>query len=114
MGRWIPAGLVAASFVLLAVAAHAQYGAVSLESRKQCLSDKELETIKYIKSLTRLTTEKDPAVPFNPDYFLGTWKQSWINSEVPWSSAGLNESTVSFKYIENCFYEGHISANGPD
>jgi hypothetical protein len=95
-------------------AAEAQYGAVKLEVRNHCLSDKDLDIIRSLKSLKRSTTNEDPVMPFNPDYFVGTWKQDWFNSEVPWSSAGQNTATATFKYVDNCYYEGQIKATGPD
>src|SRR5262245_1186300 len=76
----------------------AQYGANVVEVRKQCLSDKDLDIIRQLKSLKRFTTNDDPVMPFNPDfYFTGTWTQNWVNSEVPWSTAGPNEGKVAFK-----------------
>src|SRR5579872_5177228 len=108
-------GVMAAIFAaLVLMATPAQYGANNVEIRKQCLSDDALNIIRTIKSLKRATTLNDPDLPFNPDYFLGTWKMDWINSEVPWSSAGSNTGTATFKYLENCNYEGEIDAMGPD
>jgi hypothetical protein len=114
MQKSIAAVAVIAAFLSVAAPAHAQYGAVKLDVRKQCLSDKDLDTIRLLKSLKRFTTNDDPVMPFNPDYFIGTWKQEWFNSEVPWSSAGENVGTATFKHVESCYYEGQIKATGPD
>jgi hypothetical protein len=120
MKKWIPTcGLAAMATVLMALLwmptpAAAQYGANTISLRTQCLSDDDLNVIRTIKSLKRATKVGDPDLPFNPDYLLGTWHMDWINSEVPWSSAGENTGTATFKYIENCNYEGAIDATGPD
>ena len=113
MKKWTMAFAVVTAALLVAPAL-AQYGANKVEVRKQCLSDDDLQIIKTIKSLKRATNLTDPDLPFNPDYFIGTWHMSWINSEVPWSSAGQNEGTATFKYIENCIYQGQIDSTGPD
>jgi hypothetical protein len=107
-------GAIVAAVLLSAAPARAQYGANKVELRTQCLSDEQLNIIKTIKSLKRATNFEDPDLPFNPDYLLGTWQMDWINSEVPWSSAGSNTGTATFKYIENCNYEGLIDATGSD
>ncbi len=114
MQKWLAAGAVMAGLLLVATPVRAQYGASKVEVRTQCLSDKDMDSIRFLQSLTRSTTKDDPVMPFNPDYFVGTWSQNWVNSEVPWSSAGQNEGTATFKYIENCQYEGDIEATGPD
>src|SRR5262245_17828720 len=107
MKKWIPAfALVAGVVFMAAPAIVAQYGANKIEVRKQCLSDDDLNIIRTIRSLKRATNLQDPDLPFNPDYFVGTWNFNWINSEVPWSAAGPNDGTVTFKYVENCYYEG--------
>jgi hypothetical protein len=53
MQKWIAAYVVTAALLLATIPARAQYGAVKLETRKQCLSDKDLDTIRLLKSLKR-------------------------------------------------------------
>ena len=107
-------GVVLGLTALASKTASAQYGANTVVTRKQCLADKDLDIIRQIKSLKRFTTNDDPVMPFNPDFFLGVWTQHWVNSEVPWSSAGPNDGTVTFKYVENCYYQGQVKSVGPD
>jgi hypothetical protein len=108
------ASLPAVSLIAAPLPPQPQYGANTIAIRKQCLSDDALDIIRSIRSLKRKTSLEDPDLPFNPDYLVGTWHLDWINSEVPWSSAGPNTGTITFKYVENCNYEGLMDATGPD
>ena len=63
MQKWLAAGAVMAGLLLVATPVRAQYGASKVEVRTQCLSDKDMETIRFLKSLKRLTTKDDPVMP---------------------------------------------------
>ena len=97
-----------------AIPARAQYtsGALQTEIRNQCLTQEELDRMKALKALKRASTFEE--VPtFNPDYLLGTWKLNWVASDAPWGAGGENTGTVTFKYVENCYYEGLLQGTGP-
>ncbi len=57
------------------------------------------------------TAAESPSV--NPDALLGTWKLSFLAADAPWSEGGEVTGTVTFKYIENCYYEGQLQAAKP-
>jgi hypothetical protein len=38
---------------------------------------------------------------------------SFLAADTPWSPGGEVTGTVTFKYIENCYYEGQLQADGP-
>ena len=88
-------------------------GATPVQVRSQCLSQVEIDRMKALAQLKRATTAEE--IPtFNPDSLVGTWKLSLLAADAPWSSGGQVTGTVTFKYVENCYYEGELNADGPD
>ena len=81
--------------------------------KTQCLSDTDLELITKLKALTRPTRVDDPAPPFNPDYFVGTWAMEWDAPESPLAPEGMHSGTLTFKHVDGCYYEGELAGKGP-
>ncbi len=114
MTKWIPTSVVMVGVLFFPAPASPQYGALRPQTRQQCLGDNDLDTIRQLKALKRVTTSNDPVMPFNPDYFVGTWQQEMLASETPWTAAGAEKATVTFKYVNNCYYEGQVQGTGAD
>ena len=95
-------------------AAQVDPGELALVSPNQCLPDEQLKIIDELRALNRPTTRQDPAWPFNPDYFIGTWDFEWDVPETPVSSGGRITGSYTIQRIEGCFYEGTLEADGPD
>jgi hypothetical protein len=114
MARWISRVVVFAVVLVSALPARAQYtaGAMPVQVRSQCLSQAEIDRMKGLEKLKRATTA-DESPTFNPDSLLGSWKLSFLAADAPWSPGGEVTGTVTFKYIENCYYEGDLQAAGP-
>jgi hypothetical protein len=108
--------LVVAVFLGSALPAGAQYtaGATPVQVRNQCLSQAELDRMKELEKLKRASrAEESPT--FNPDVLVGTWNIKYLAPEVPWAPTGGDVTgRVTFKYVENCYYEGNLEASGPD
>ena len=114
MRKRIPTSVVMVGVLFVAAPASPQYGALQPKIRQLCLSDHDLDTIRQLKALKRATTNDDPVMPFNPDYFVGSWQQEMLASETPWAAAGPEKATVTFKYVNNCYYEGQVQGTGAD
>ena len=114
MAKWISSVVAFAVVLGAALPAWAQYtsGATPVQVRSQCLSQAEIDRMNALKTLTRATTAAESPT-FNPDALLGTWKLSFLAADAPWSEGGEITGTVTFKYIENCYYEGQLQASGP-
>lgn len=110
--RWVTTCAIVAAVLLFASPAWAQYGALKGEIRKQCLSDEDLKQIAIFKAKVQ-SSPQDPVVPFNPDYFVGSWDIEGDAPDAPWSEAGTTTGTVIFKYVENCLYEGQLQGIDP-
>jgi hypothetical protein len=110
--RLVCAFMIAMAFRSAGVLAqHA--GAPNGSPRKTCLSDQDLELIVKLKALTRPTTERDPAPPFNPEYFVGMWSMEYDAPESPLAPEGIQTGTLTVKHVDGCFYEGDLTAKGP-
>ena len=81
---------------------------------KQCLSNEQKELIKKLKTLDRPTRKDDPQLPFDPDFFVGTWDVEWGVPESPFGQAGPINGELTIKYVEGCHYEGDLKAESPD
>jgi uncharacterized protein DUF1579 len=114
MAKWISRFAALAVVLFSALPARAQYtsGATPVELRDQCLSQAELDRMKAIRALKRATTSAESPT-FNPDSLLGTWKMNFLAADAPWGPGGEVTGTVTFKYVENCYYEGQLQATGP-
>lgn len=114
MAKWISRVVVIAVLLASAVPAWAQYtaGATPVQVRSQCLSQAEIDRMKALQNLKRASrSEESPT--FNPDSLVGTWKMKFLAADAPWSEGGEVTGTVTFKYVENCYYEGQMEATGP-
>jgi len=113
MAKWISRVVVIAVLVASAVPAWAQYtaGATPVQVRSQCLSQAEIDRMKALAQLKRASTAEESPT-FNPDSLVGTWKLSFLAADAPWSPGGQVTGTVTFKYVENCYYEGELNADG--
>jgi hypothetical protein len=106
--------ILALGVLFKATPALAQHsGAPSGAPRTECLSDADRELIAKLKALTRPTTPQDPAPPFNPEYFVGTWTMEYDAPESVLAPEGVQTGTVTFKHVDGCFYEGDLTAKGP-
>jgi hypothetical protein len=95
---------------LVATPASAQYAALASGApRKECLDEKAKATIKQLKSLTRSLTNDDPELPFDPDYFVGSWDVEWDVPESPFGQAGTVTGTMTIRHVEGCSYEGELT-----
>ena len=114
MAKWIPRVVGFAVLLVSALPARAQVtvGSTPVQVRSQCLSQAEIDRMKALEKLKRATTAAESPT-FNPDSLLGTWKLSFLAADAPWSPGGEVTGTVTFKYIENCYYEGQLQADGP-
>src|SRR5580704_5976648 len=96
-------GLAILVLAVHAAPAGAQHsGAPGGVPKTQCLSDTDLELIAKLKALTRPTRVDDPAPPFNPDYFVGTWAMEWDAPESPLAPEGMHSGTLTFKHVDGC------------
>ncbi len=113
MAKWISRVVVMAVLLASAVPAWAQYtaGATPVQVRSQCLSQAEIDRMKALEKLKRASkAEESPT--FNPDSLVGTWKMTFLAADAPWAEGGQVTGTVTFKYVENCYYEGQLEAAG--
>jgi hypothetical protein len=102
------------ALAVCAAPAFAQHSGAPLGApKKQCLSDADVELIAKLKALTRPTRVDDPAPPFNPDYFVGTWAMEWDAPESPLAPEGMHSGTLTFRHVDGCFYEGELVGQGP-
>jgi hypothetical protein len=92
MRKRIPTSVVMVGVLFVAAPASPQYGALQPKIRQQCLSDHDLDTIRQLKAL----------------------KRAMLASETPWAAAGPEKATVTFKYVNNCYYEGQVQGTGAD
>lgn len=115
--RTVVAAAVVAAFLSQTSPLWAQvysFGADEGVGRKQCLTDEAKETIKKLKALNRRLTKDDPDLPFDPDYFVGTWNIEWDAPESAMTQAGTIEGTFTVKHVEGCYYEGQIEVPAPE
>lgn len=102
------------ALAVYAAPAFAQHSGAPIGApKKQCLSDADLDVIAKLKALTRPTRVDDPAPPFNPDYFVGTWAMEWDAPESPLAPEGMHTGTLTFRHVDGCFYEGELVGKGP-
>jgi hypothetical protein len=123
--------LVGASVLLMSViagvpAASAQVGLPQAGDRglprQQCLSDADKAKLDAAYALARSGDTKkqqekaalDPNLPFDPNYFVGTWKLDWVVPESPLGPEGQIEGDVTVKYVEGCFYLGEVKGSTPE
>src|SRR5687768_10349107 len=112
-GIFVGPALVMAVF--LAIPASAQYVALaSGEPSKQCLDEKAKDTIKALKALTRSPKNDDPELPFDPDYFVGTWDLEWDVPDTPLGQAGTITGAIEIRHVEGCSYEGEFTGRDED
>jgi hypothetical protein len=85
----------------------------------QCLPKEDLDLISSLQALTRPTlgVERDGAgddqPPFNPHYFVGTWKVEGVLPESPLAPAGEVTGSETVRLVESCTYESTLQAKSP-
>src|SRR5688572_32293781 len=70
--------------------------------RKQCLSDADQAKLRAAQDLARSGDTKkqqdkeawNPNLPFDPNYFVGTWNLEWVVPESPLGGEGQLEGEV--------------------
>ncbi len=80
----------------------------------ECLTQQELDLIAGLDGLRRPTVgvegEGDDQAPFNPHYFVGTWKIEGVLPESPLGEAGDFLGTETIRHVEGCTYASTIEA----
>lgn len=84
----------------------------------ECLTNQELDLIESLNGLRRPTVgvegEGDDQAPFNPHYFIGTWKIEGVLPESPLGEADDFLGTETIRHVEGCTYESTIEATVAD
>lgn len=86
----------------------------------QCLTQQELDLIDGLNALRRPTVGVegegggDDAPPFDPQYFVGTWKVEAVLPESPLGEAGDFLGTETIRHVDGCTYESKTAATTPE
>jgi hypothetical protein len=80
----------------------------------QCLTREELDHIAGLNALRRPTVgvegDGDDPAPFDPHYFIGTWRIEGVLPESPLGPSGDFVGTETIRHVEGCTYEGTLEA----
>ena len=90
----------------------------------ECLTEQELDLLARLEALTRPTVGVegvpgiddgigDDPMPFDPHYFIGTWKIEGVIPESALGEAGEFAGTESVRHLSGCTYESTIEATLP-
>jgi hypothetical protein len=79
---------------------------------KPCLSNEAKAEINRIRELNR-SSAKAQDLPFDPEYFLGTWQLEWDVPESPLGEAGTVTGTMTIRHVDDCSYEGDVTGEDP-
>jgi len=80
----------------------------------ECLTKEELDLIARLEALRRPTVTGDAQKPFNPHYFVGTWRMEGTVPESPLGSGGQITGVETIRRVDDCAFESAIEATGPD
>lgn len=80
----------------------------------ECLTKEELDLIARLEALKRPTVTGDAPKPFNPHYFVGTWRIEGDVPDSPLGSAGPLTGVETIRRVDDCTYEGTMQAQGAD
>jgi hypothetical protein len=84
----------------------------------QCLSRQEFDLIDALNALRRPTVgvegDGDDFAPFDPQYFVGTWRVEGVLPESPLGEGGPFIGTETVRHVEGCTYEGILEATLSD
>jgi hypothetical protein len=82
----------------------------------QCLTKEELDLIARLEALKRPTVTDDAPKPFNPHYFIGTWRVEGDVPDSPLGSAGPLRGVETIRRLDedDCTYESTMQAKGAD
>lgn len=80
----------------------------------QCLTKEELDLITRLEALNRPTVTGDAPKPFNPHYFVGTWRIEGDVPDSPLGSAGSLTGVETIRRVDDCSYESTMQAKGAD
>lgn len=81
---------------------------------KECLTEAHKETNAQLRGLGHPTSGKEQSWILDPNYFVGTWTFKRHVPESPMGAGGDMTGKVTWKYIEGCYYQGTVEAEGPD
>jgi hypothetical protein len=80
----------------------------------QCLSAELKDQIRKKKESPHKTVLGEREDPLDPDYFLGRWTMEWIAPDSPLGPAADITGTMTMRHVSGCYYEGELSAKGPE
>ena len=84
----------------------------------ECLTKEQLDLVAALNALHRPTLgaegNGDDQAPFNPNYFVGTWRVSGLLPDSALGRGGEFEGTEVFKRVDGCTYESTLQATTPD
>jgi len=83
----------------------------------ECLSRQQLDLIDALNALRRPTVgveaDGDDPAPFNPQYFIGTWKVQGLLPDSPLGPGGDFAGTETVRQLDTCSYESSLQATVP-
>ncbi len=90
----------------------------------ECLTEQEIDLLTRLEALTRPTVGVegvpgiddgigDDPMPFDPHYFIGTWKIEGVIPESALGEAGEFAGTETIRHVSGCTYESTIEATLP-
>ncbi len=84
----------------------------------QCLTQQELALIDALNALRRPTVgieaDGDDQAPFDPHYFVGSWRIEGVLPESPLGESGDFLGTETVRYVDGCTYESTLEATLAD
>ena len=84
----------------------------------ECLTQQEFDLIDALNALRRPTVgaeaDGDDQAPFDPHYFIGTWKIEGVLPGSPLGESGDFLGTETIRHVEGCTYESTIEATFGD
>ena len=106
-------GSVCLMVLTVAVSAAAQSGGAGRAPGKSCLTADAKAEIAKIRERNRVPANKSQDLPFDPDYFPGTWKLEWDVPDSPLGDAGTVVGTMTIRHIDGCVFEGEMTGEDP-
>jgi hypothetical protein len=84
----------------------------------QCLSKEQFDLIAALNALRRPTVgleeNGDDPTPFNPHYFVGSWRIEGLLPDSPLGAGGEFVGTETVRQIDACAYESTLQGTAPD
>lgn len=84
----------------------------------ECLSKEQLELIAALNALRRPTVgvegNGDDQAPFNPHYFVGSWRIEGLLADSPLGAGGVIAAMETVRRVDACSYESTLQGKTPD